>query len=232
MLEKIVISTIKSWNVDNALRLKDLLAGKYEVYVIKSRGELKPDIIKKINPIYIFFPHWSWKIPKEIYENYECIGFHMTDLPFGRGGSPLQNLIERKIYNTKITAFRITKDLDSGDIYLKRDLFIGLGNAEEIYMLASEIIFFDMIPHILENRPTPKKQEGKVTSFKRRRPEQSDLMKSNVSNLQEVYDFIRMLDAEGYPKAFIKMGKLKIEFLEVHRKYNKVVGRFEITEEP
>ena len=32
---------------------------------------------------------------QEIHENYKCIIFHMTDLPFGRGGSPLQNLISR-----------------------------------------------------------------------------------------------------------------------------------------
>lgn len=232
MLKKVVIATIKRWNIDNAFKLKSMLAGKYEIHVIKSKEELKIDIIRSIDPIYIFFPHWSWRIPKDIYENYECIGFHMTDLPFGRGGSPLQNLIERGVYNTKITAFRIEKDIDAGDVYLKRDLFIGLGSAEEIYMVASEIIFFDMIPYILENNPKPEGQKGKATVFRRRTPEQSDLLRSQVSNLQEVYDFIRMLDAEDYPKAFIKIGRLKIEFSEVHKKYNKIVGRFEITEEP
>jgi len=40
-----------------------------------------------------------WIILKEIFENYEIILFHMTDLPYGRGGSPLQNLIVRgKVY--------------------------------------------------------------------------------------------------------------------------------------
>ena len=46
----------------------------------------------------------------------------MTDLPFGRGGSPLQNLIERGIKQTKISAIKCVKELDGGDIYLKRDL--------------------------------------------------------------------------------------------------------------
>jgi methionyl-tRNA formyltransferase len=45
-----------------------------------------------------------------------------------------------------------------------------------------------------------------------------------------LYDFIRMLDAEGYPKAFIKLNDVKIEFSEVHLKNRKLIGRFEIKE--
>jgi len=46
----------------------------------------------------------------------------MTDLPFGRGGSPLQNLIVRGFTHTKLSALRVEKGLDTGDIYLKEDL--------------------------------------------------------------------------------------------------------------
>ena len=38
---------------------------------------------------------------------------------------------------------------------------------------------------------------------------------SNISELNEVediYDYIRMLDAEGYPKAFIETKNFKFEF--------------------
>jgi methionyl-tRNA formyltransferase len=48
----------------------------------------------------------------------------MTDLPFGRGGSPLQNLISRKIYNTKLSAIRVVKELDAGPVFLKKIMFI------------------------------------------------------------------------------------------------------------
>ena len=37
-----------------------------------------------------------------------------------------------------------------------------------------------------------------------------------------------MLDAEGYPKAYLKVDGFKIEFSEVHFKNGKLVGRFEI----
>ena len=46
-------------------------------------------------PKYIFFPHWSKKVDTKIVNNYECVCFHETDLPYGRGGSPIQNLILR-----------------------------------------------------------------------------------------------------------------------------------------
>jgi len=230
-LNNIVIATIKSWNIENAKKLKEKLKGKFNVVLITNKENLTFKNLQKINPKYIFFPHWSWKIPKEIYENFECVVFHMTDLPFGRGGSPLQNLIQRKIYNTKISAIKVEEGLDAGKIYLKRDLYIGLGSAEEIFILASNIIFFDMIPFILENNPVPQNQEGKVVIFKRRRPEESNIQIANLKNLEDFYDFIRMLDAEGYPKAFIKVNKFKIFFSEVHRKFNKLVGRFEIVED-
>jgi len=231
---KIVIATIKPWNINNANKLKDILRSKkIEVFIITNKEEFNFENLKKVNPKYIFLPHWSWKIPKEIYKNFECIGFHITDLPFGRGGSPLQNLISRKIYKTKITAFRIEQDLDAGKIYLKKDFYIGLGSAEEIFITASEIIFFEMIPFILEKNPVPYEQKGKVVKFVRRKPEESNLeiAVNNFKNLRDFYDFIRMLDGEGYPKAFLKIGKFKILFSEVHMRTDKLVGRFEVLED-
>ncbi|MDC0865587.1 methionyl-tRNA formyltransferase, partial [bacterium] len=78
--------------------------------------------LNKIKPHYIFFPHWSNIIKEDIYKNYNCIIFHMTDLPYGRGGSPLQNLIIRGHKDTMITAIRCMKGLDAGPIYIKKPL--------------------------------------------------------------------------------------------------------------
>ena len=44
----------------------------------------------------------------------------MTDLPYGRGGSPLQNLILKGKKTTKITAFKMIDKIDAGPIYLKK----------------------------------------------------------------------------------------------------------------
>ena len=56
------------------------------------------------------------------------LGFIWTDLPYGRGGTPLQNLILRGHQNTKLSAFKLVDEMDAGPIYLKADLFFrGIG---------------------------------------------------------------------------------------------------------
>ena len=228
-MKNIVIATIKEWNINNYFELKKELENEYSFYLISNKDELSLEKIEKINPKYIFFPHWSWIIPENIYKNYECILFHMTDLPYGRGGSPLQNLIINKVYNTKISALKVTKELDEGDIYLKEDFDISKGSANEIYKNASKLIFKKLIPNILRQNPTPVRQEGDVVNFKRRTPEQSNIKMLNDVSIANLYDFIRMLDAPSYPKAYLELDNLKMELFEVIIKDGKLEGRFEVS---
>jgi len=227
-MDSIIIVTIKEWNILNYFRLKEKYSDKFNFYLITDKGELTKEYIRQINPKYIFFPHWSWIIPKDIYNNFECIVFHMTDLPYGRGGSPLQNLIVRDIYDTKITALRVDDGLDTGDIYLKENFNISIGSAEEIFIKLSNVVFEKMIPKFLTSHLIAKQQTGKITTFKRRMEKDSNLQDIKSENLINVYDFIRMLDADGYPKAYIVFNNFKIEFSEINMKNNKLVGRFEV----
>ena len=224
----IMIATIKSWNIDYAEKFKEHYKDDYNVNIITNNQKLTYEKVNNFNPEYIFFPHWSWIIPKEIYENYRCIVFHMTDLPFGRGGSPLQNLIVRGIEDTKISALRVDGGIDTGDIYLKKDLNLN-GAAEEIFIRAAKIIFNEMIPKIINENITPQPQQGEIVEFTRRKPHQSEL-KADF-DLKKIYDYIRMLDAEGYPEAFIKLGDYKIKFSRASLKNNKILADVEIIEE-
>lgn len=220
----IIIATIKSWNIEKAKRLISD-SSQLKIQLITDKDDLTFENISEINPKYIFFPHWSWIIPRNIYENFECVVFHMTDLPFGRGGSPLQNLIERGIYKTKISAIRVVKELDAGPIYLKRGLDLQ-GSATEIFIRLAEIIFDKMIPRIIKDNPEPMPQEGKPVFFKRRKPEQGDI--SELDDIDKIYDYVRMLDAEGYPAAFIETDKLKIEFSDARMKDGYVLAQAKI----
>lgn len=185
---------------------------------INTKDELTYENLKKIDPRYIFFLHWSYIIPSEIYENYECVIFHMTDLPFGRGGSPLQNLIVRGITDTKLSAIKCVKKLDAGPIYLKRDLSL-YGNAEEIYLRAGKIME-DMIIQIVSNNPAPVPQKGEPVIFKRRKPEQSNI--NEISNLEKLFDHIRMLDADGYPLAFLETDNFILKFKRASIKSDRI----------
>ena len=229
-MESIIIVTIKEWNILNYFKLKEKYKEKFFFHLITDKEELSLNNIKRINPSYIFFPHWSWIIEKEIYDNFNCIVFHMTDLPYGRGGSPFQNLIINEIYDTKISALKVDGGLDTGNIYLKKDFNISIGSAEENFIKLSNIIFEHMIPSFLNNELISEKQTGKITTFKRRKPKDSNISNLNHLSLTKLYDFIRMLDAEGYPKAYLDLDTVKIEFTEVHLKNKKLVGRFEVIE--
>jgi len=175
-------------------------------------------------PDYIFFPHWSWPVAESVLA-YNCVAFHMTDLPFGRGGSPLQNLIERGHDTTKITAFRMTEELDAGPIYCKTEMSLD-GAAHEIYDRAAEISM-DLMAHIVANEPVPAPQEGISTSFQRRRPEQSVLPFGATPGW--IYNHIRMLDADGYPRAFLEWNDYLFEFRDAKLTGEEVNARVRIS---
>ena len=205
-MKNYILVTNKSWYDTVYLNLKRHIEGNWTR--INTKEELTYNNLKEINPDWIFIPHWSDIIPTEIYTNFKCVVFHMTDLPYGRGGSPLQNLIEKGHKETVISAINVESGLDTGDVYLKYPLSLE-GTATDIFKRAADVIE-KMIEKIIETNPIPKKQEGEVIVFKRRKPEQSNI--ENLETINQVYDFIRMLDCEGYPHAYLETKYFKIEF--------------------
>ena len=182
-----------------------------EVVRVRSPQDLILENLEKLNPEYLFFPHWSWIIPKEIHTRFTCIIFHMTDLPYGRGGSPLQNLIVRGHKETMLTALKCASEQDAGPVYLKRPLSL-TGTAEEILGRASDLIA-DMIVVIVQTtQPIPVPQQGEVVEFRRRQPKDGNI--SELDTLVQIYDYIRMLDADGYPHAFIETPHMHLDFMD------------------
>lgn len=160
------------------------------------------------DPRYIFFLHWNWIVPERIWAAHECVCFHMTDVPYGRGGSPLQNLIARGHRETKLTALRMVAEMDAGPVYAKRALDLD-GRAEDIYRRAG-VLSMEILRWMIKAQPEPVAQTGEPTEFARRTPSQSVLPAD--APLDRLYDHIRMLDAPGYPLAFLDHGALRIEF--------------------
>jgi methionyl-tRNA formyltransferase len=187
---------------------------------ISDRDELSPAEVAEFRPDYIFFLHWSWKVPAEIIRSHECVCFHMTDVPYGRGGSPLQNLIVRGHSHTKLTALRMVEEFDAGPVYLKEDLCLA-GSAEEVFVRASRLSA-QMIRTIIEMQPQPTEQMGEATVFRRRTPGQSRI--PTLDSISELFDFIRMLDAEGYPRAFLDHEGFRFEFSRASVRADHVVA--------
>ena len=200
------------------------LKAKYDVSYIDDKKALTLDNIKEIDPDWIFFTHWSCIVSNEIHEQFTSVVFHMTDLPYGRGGSPLQNLIVRGNKETKLSAIRMTQQLDAGDIYLKENLSLE-GTAREIFQRAADLMI-NMIPQIVENNIYPQPQDGEIVTFKRRKPEDGNM--HSLITLQQVYDHIRMLDADNYPQAFIELDNFKVEFYNAKMNGREVLANVRI----
>ena len=218
-----IVAGTKPWNRKIFNEIITSYPGRW--HFIGNPNDLEYNKISQLNPRFIFFLHWSSKVTEVIFNNYECVCFHMTDMPYGRGGSPLQNLIVRGHRQTKLTALRMVGDFDAGPIYLKKDLSLE-GNAEEIYVRAS-YLSANMIDFIIRNESTPDPQVGDPVIFKRRTPKESRISKS--PSLQSLHDFIRMLDADGYPKAFLEYGGYRYKFSRAALYNEKIISDVEIT---
>jgi methionyl-tRNA formyltransferase len=190
---------------------------------VRSREELAA-ALQAGRPDWVFFPHWSWKIPEPVFESHRCVIFHMTDLPYGRGGSPLQNLILRGHKATKLSAIRCVAELDAGPVYLKRDLDLS-GTAEDILRRAAGEIGA-MIVQMVREEPQATAQQGDVVRFERRKPEQSRIPEG--LGAEALYDFIRMLDADGYPHANMEAAGCLLEFREARLEDGRVEARVSI----
>lgn len=202
---KYLVVATKPWN--RRIYTETFRSCPEEWAFIDQLEDLTPEKISAFAPRQVFFLHWSWKVPAEIVKNFECICFHMTDVPYGRGGSPLQNLIMRGHRETKLTALRMVEEFDAGPVYLKEDLSLE-GSAEEIYIRAARLSA-DMIKRIIEEKIVPSEQVGTPTVFQRRKPSESEI--GRCETLQSLYDFIRMLDAETYPHAFLTHAGFRYE---------------------
>ena len=190
-----------------------------------SPGELTTEALEAFGPRYVFFLHWSWKVPEAVTDAFECVCFHPTDLPYGRGGSPMQHMILSGADETVVSAFRMVREMDAGPVYLKRPMSLH-GGGEEVFIRFSRLAA-DMIREMADTEPEPAPQTGEAVCFARRRPQDSRL--GGQATLRQVHDFIRMLDAEGYPPAFLECGGLRLTLRRSALRNGRVTADVDIT---
>lgn len=183
--------------------------------------------VSRCHPRFIFFLHWSHWVPPSLTDRYDCVCFHMTDVPYGRGGTPLQNLIWRGHTRTKLSALRMVSEMDAGPVYLKRSLSLQ-GTAEEIFQRAT-VLSARMIRRIISGSILPRPQSGRVVRFRRRTPAQSEIPPRLSS--RRLFDFIRMLDAPTYPRAFLRHQGWRYEFSGAGRDGKDLVALVRILKE-
>jgi methionyl-tRNA formyltransferase len=98
--------------------------------------------------------------------------------------------------------------MDAGPVYARRALALD-GRAQEIYERAAALAT-GMMQDIVRDAPVPEPQQGEAVTFTRRTP--ADSRVPDAMSADQLFDFIRMLDADGYPRAFLDHGDWRIEF--------------------
>lgn len=217
-MNKSVIAYSKDWFKNHP---KSDEFKKLEFIEITKKDDLNLENLKRINPRYVFFPHWNWKVDSKIFEAFECVVFHTAPLPFGRGGSPIQNLIIRGINKSPVCALKMTDVLDGGPIYGSQEISLD-GNIDEIFSKIAKCVE-GLILKICKLNPTPLPQKGNVVSFKRLSYADNQLLQEY--SISELYDRIRMVDGEGYKRAYISMGDYKLEFSEAKLVNNELFAK-------
>ncbi|GAH79194.1 unnamed protein product, partial [marine sediment metagenome] len=81
-------------------------------------------------------------------------------------------------------------------------------------------IIYEMIEEILNKNLKPIPQQGEIVRFSRRKPEDGNM--EQLNDIKKIYDYVRMLNGEGYPRAFFEIKNIKYEF------YNPILKNEEL----
>ena len=190
-------------------KLYQQLQYHYNFTFISKKEDLNT-YVKNNNPDKIFFFHWSYIIPDNIINNHTCINIHTSNLPDGKGGSPLQNQIIDGIINTKVNALKMTNVVDGGPLYNSIPITLQ-GNLFDIWGTIRDASYH-MILDIIENNLEPRDQMEDDNFVKYKRRYNNEIPFKDSNELTDIYDFIRMLDCDGYPNAYMIIGNYKLEF--------------------
>jgi methionyl-tRNA formyltransferase len=154
------------------------------------------------------------KIFKRLNLNKHNLVVHESDLPAGKGWSPVTWQVLEGKNRIPVTLFEATDSVDSGVIY--KQIFMTLEGHEllpEIKRMQGEItqrLILDFIDKYPDH--TYREQQGTTSFYRKRMPEDSalDIHKS----IAEQFNLLRVCDNERYPAFFQLQGKkyiIKIE---------------------
>jgi len=166
------------------------------------------DFLKFNSPDWVFFFHWSKIVPEEIYKNHRCVVIHTGNLPQGRGGSPIQNQILDGVIESNVNAIVMEKELDSGDIYCSLPITLQGSLTDIWFSIANRT--YELITKCVNENPKPEKQIGNVSTYSRNK--NNVLPLDNSKSIMDIYKFIQMLDADGYPNSYYNIGNFRLEF--------------------
>jgi methionyl-tRNA formyltransferase len=186
----------------------------YEKQIVKTPETLDMYCLE-FDPDVILLVGWSWIVPKAIHNYIPTLCLHPSPLPKYRGGSPLQHQIINGEEKGAITLFRVTDEIDAGNILGQVEISLKnkLNNIFGEIVEKGIVLIEDVLQQYPDFTGTP--QVGETTVYKRRTPEESELKPDDFQfrSAKQIHDFVRALD-DPYPNAFIVCGDGKKIYLK------------------
>jgi hypothetical protein len=155
---------------------------------------------------------------------------HESDLPRGRGWSPMTWRVLEGNKEMHLTLFEAETNADSGVIYAKRKILL-TGSEVVIELRAIQLReSFELIEEFLTDYPSSldssEVQVGEPTYFKRRT--KLDSQCASNSTIDSIFDLLRVSDPDRYPVYFEKNGelfKLTMDRIEPRQRVNPTKGK-------
>ena len=196
MKVQILVDNPNSWMVDYAKQLVDILKKKFDIKVsliYKHEEVIEGDILCLLS---------CQKIFKKLHLNKYNLVIHESDLPKGKGWSPMTWQILEGLNKITISLFEASVSVDSGHIYEKVNIELKghelINDIREMQAKASlELIlnFINKYPNI-----THSDQFGKQSFYPKRTEKDSEL--KITKTIKEQFNLLRVCDNDRYPAFF------------------------------
>jgi methionyl-tRNA formyltransferase len=204
----ILVDNPNSWFISYAKSLKSVLSKTNETRLIGSLDEC-------VNGDILFILSCEKIIKKNVRDLYSYpLVVHASDLPRGKGWSPLSWQIVEGKKTIVLTMFLATSKVDDGPIVMKRALdFTGYELIDELRDLMGGVIINMCVAFAIEpNKFEQVHQFGEESFYSRRTALHSELDPDKT--LREQFNILRVVDNDRYPAYFYINGHkfiLKIE---------------------
>ncbi len=130
---------------------------------------------------------------------------HPSDLPRGRGWSPLAWQIMEGENKIVFTAFEAEQRVDAGGVYMKKTLKLSGHELNDEIKHLQGMMTINMVMELIRCMPSPTPQTGTATYYRRRACDDSRLDPDKT--IAEQFNLLRVVDNERYPAYFDYKGK-------------------------
>lgn len=214
MIITILTDDEKSWFIQFGNELKNELvkSGHDVIYIFDKKNIREGDICFILSCTGIIETNY-------LSRNQNNIVVHASDLPKGKGFSPLQWQILEGKDEIVITLFEAAARVDAGPYYFKDKIKF---NGTELYdelrlVLGSKIIEMCLHYTANKNKLIPTEQTGEETFYKKRSATDDEI--DPAKTIAEHFNHFRIADNENHPLYFKYLGKSYI--LKIYLKPGK-----------